>query len=79
MTQVTFNRQSYEALKRAHAKAKADGADSFVFEGNGYLTKYAHYLIEYLSMELGEPKPPAGYTAEELERDNPYNQWMYDK
>jgi hypothetical protein len=24
-------------------------------------------------------KPPAGYTAEELERDNPYNQWMYEK
>ena len=23
-------------------------------------------------------KPPAGYTAEELERDNPYNQWMYE-
>lgn len=22
------------------------------------------------------PKPPEGYTAEELERDNPYNQWM---
>ena len=22
------------------------------------------------------PKPPAGYTADELERDNPYNQWM---
>lgn len=24
------------------------------------------------------PLPPAGYTAEELERDNPYNQWMYE-
>ena len=23
-------------------------------------------------------KPPAGYTAEELERDNPYNQWMFE-
>lgn len=23
-------------------------------------------------------KPPKGYTAEELERDNPYNQWMYE-
>ena len=21
---------------------------------------------------------PAGYTAEELERDNPYNQWVYE-
>ena len=25
-----------------------------------------------------EPTPPAGYTAEELERDNPYNAWMND-
>lgn len=25
------------------------------------------------------PKPPEGYTAEELERDNPYNQWMYEQ
>lgn len=25
-----------------------------------------------------EPKVPAGYTAEELERDNPFNQWMYE-
>lgn len=26
----------------------------------------------------GERRPPTGYTAEELERDNPYNQWMYE-
>jgi hypothetical protein len=25
-----------------------------------------------------EPTPPAGYTAEELDRDNPYNQWMQE-
>ena len=24
-------------------------------------------------------QPPAGYTADELERDNPYNQWMYEQ
>lgn len=23
-------------------------------------------------------KLPEGYTAEELDRDNPYNQWMYE-
>jgi hypothetical protein len=22
---------------------------------------------------------PSGYTEEELDADNPYNQWMYDK
>jgi hypothetical protein len=25
------------------------------------------------------PQPPAPYTAEELERDNPHNAWMYEK
>ena len=25
------------------------------------------------------PKPPSGYTAEELELDNPYNQWMNER
>lgn len=23
-------------------------------------------------------EPPPGYTAEELERDNPYNQWLHE-
>jgi hypothetical protein len=23
-------------------------------------------------------KPPVGYTADELDRDNPHNAWMYD-
>lgn len=30
------------------------------------------------SVAFDVPLPPAGYTAEELERDNPYNQWMYE-
>ena len=25
------------------------------------------------------PVPPAGYTAEELEKDNPFNQWLWEK
>lgn len=25
-----------------------------------------------------EPMCPSPYTAEELERDNPYNQWMHE-
>lgn len=24
------------------------------------------------------PKPPSGYTAEELDRDNPHNAWMFE-
>lgn len=30
------------------------------------------------ALASGVPKPPPGYTAEELEKDNPYNQWMHE-
>jgi len=33
---------------------------------------------EHPALDTDEVEPPAGYTAEELERDNPYNQWMYE-
>lgn len=29
--------------------------------------------------ELGEQLEEMGYDLEELERDNPYNQWMYEE
>jgi DNA polymerase III alpha subunit len=32
----------------------------------------------YLDLQ-DAPKPPKGYTAEELERDNPYNAWMREE
>lgn len=27
-------------------------------------------------LQTPEPKPPKGYTAEELDQDSPFNQWM---
>jgi hypothetical protein len=30
-----------------------------------------------VSFDPSVPLPPPGYTAEELERDNPHNQWMF--
>lgn len=33
-------------------------------------------LQKFAELIVRELKVPAGYTAEELERDNPYNQWM---
>jgi hypothetical protein len=32
--------------------------------------------LERLQAKYGVPPPPAPHTAEELERDNPHNQWM---
>ena len=30
----------------------------------------------FVGLEMTEPKPPHGYTAEELEKDNPFNDWL---
>jgi len=42
------------------------------------LWETAQLIKEHFGMsdESVAPKVPAGYTAEELDRDNPYNQWM---
>jgi hypothetical protein len=40
--------------------------------------KLVDTFAEQFESDPFAPKPPAGYTAEELERDNPYNQWMKD-
>ena len=42
------------------------------------VVKLVDTFAEQFEPDLFAPKPPAGYTAEELERDNPYNQWMDD-
>ena len=75
--EITFTQAKYEALKRAHTKAIKEGVESFAFEGHGLLTAYAGYLLDYLAPKFG-PVPPPGYTAEELDRDNPHNQWMHE-
>ena len=40
--------------------------------------KLVDTFAEQFESDPFAPKPPAGYTAEELERVNPYNQWMND-
>jgi hypothetical protein len=37
------------------------------------------YDLIWGKKDTSVPKPPPGYTAEELERDNPYNQWTNEK
>lgn len=53
-------------------------SDRDYFENNSelivlLLDAYSEGRVSVFGPEL---KPPPGYTAEELERDNPYNQWM---
>lgn len=72
----------FKAIRAAHLprwlRAECDPAGSLnlkqraaVFPETGFPYRGERFL--------GEPVPPSGYTAEELERDNPYNTWMYEQ
>lgn len=37
-----------------------------------------HRIRNFVAYEL-QTEVPKGYTAEELDKDNPYNQWMNDE
>ena len=41
-------------FKKAYGRAVADKKDSFVFDGNEFVTDYAKYLIEYLDKEFAK-------------------------
>lgn len=43
-------------------------------EGGVWVSAWVWVRTEY---DEDLPNPPPGYTAEELERDSPYNQWLY--
>jgi predicted GTPase len=49
---TTFDRPMVDRLRIAYETAKKEKADSFIFEGNEYLTDYARYLLEYLDRKF---------------------------
>lgn len=44
---VNFTPESWRKLKEAYTKALEEEQESFVFEGNEYLTAFAKYFIEF--------------------------------
>jgi hypothetical protein len=56
METITFTPEKLVAFKTAH---KACTGESFWFEDNQFLKKYAGYLIEYLEMKFN-PKVKTG-------------------
>ena len=50
MKQITFDKAKLKRLKLAYQKAVDTGAESFIFDGDEYLTAYAKYVIEYLKL-----------------------------
>lgn len=49
---IRWDKPMRERLRKAYKKATDAGFDSFVFDDNEYLTRYAKYLLEYLDMKL---------------------------
>jgi hypothetical protein len=49
MKKIEFNKDKFDKFKEEYQKAIEEGADSFFFDSNQFLTSYAKYLIEYLS------------------------------
>ena len=40
-----------KALKRAYIRARDSNADTFIIDGNEFVTGYAKYLLQYFEMQ----------------------------
>lgn len=61
----------YHTMKMVYLKGVEDGKLQAEFKERG-LGPIAGVLDQSV------PRPPLGYTTEELEHDNPHNQWMHE-
>lgn len=61
---IHWTQERFDRLVKAHDEAKAAGKQSFILENideNGdveLVTRYAHYLIEYLESYVGLKRNP---------------------
>jgi hypothetical protein len=52
VTTVDFTPAKYRKLKEAYDKARLEGREKFLFEGQAIVTDYAKYMLEYLERVL---------------------------
>ncbi len=54
--------------------------ETFSCEEHMRLSAFCNYCKDNYNKEreIDKTLPPFGYTAEELDEDNPYNSWMYN-
>ena len=48
--QIEFTPEKAKRLKKAYEAAVKENKNSFIFEGNEFVTGYAKYVLEYLAM-----------------------------
>ena len=46
---IVWTHELFVRFKKQYANALAQNKETFIFDGHGFLTPYAGYLIEYLS------------------------------
>lgn len=56
MKMINFDFNKLKDLKRHYKKAVEDNKESFIFNGDEYLTSYAKYVIEYLESRFKKTK-----------------------
>lgn len=56
MKMINFDRQKLRELKTLYNKAVKENKESFMYNGDEYLTSYAKYVIEYLETRFNETK-----------------------
>ena len=49
---INWTRPLLERFKKAYKEANDRNAETFVFDGHGFLVGYAKYLIEFLDGDL---------------------------
>ena len=49
---INWTKEMYARFKLAYIAARLQERDTFIFDGCGYLTNYAAYLIEQLKGDL---------------------------
>lgn len=59
---ITFDQEKYDRFKNAYAKALVRKRQSFIFDGNEFLTDYAKYALEYMKpkFERGDDDASSG-------------------
>lgn len=49
---IRWTHEMRERLRAHYNAARAAGKDTFMFDGNEYVTRYAKYLLEHLDNQL---------------------------
>lgn len=65
-------------VARKEVDTVTSGKFAFMYDEKEFAGQQERYRLTEVPLQA-QAVIPDGHTADELERDNPYNQWMYEK